>query len=45
MPVIHSQPTEDMNVVCEFRRNVIEDTEEAFFLNPQYKIEVKPNKN
>ena len=43
MPVIHSQPTEDMNVTCEFRRNIIEDTEEAFFLNPQYKIEVKPN--
>ena len=43
MPVIHSKPSEDMNIVCEFKRNIIEDTEEAFFLNPQYKIEVKPN--
>ena len=25
----------------DFKRNIIIDTEEAFFLNPQYKIEVK----
>ena len=32
-----------MNIECGFKRKIIEDTEEAFFLNPQYKIEVKPN--
>ena len=27
---------------CDFKRVIITDTEEAFFLNPQYKIELKP---
>ena len=28
---------------CDFKRVIITDTEEAFFLNPQYKIEIKPS--
>ena len=28
---------------CDFKRVIITDTEEAFFLNPQYKIELKPS--
>ena len=27
---------------CDFKRVIVTDTEEAFFLNPQYKIEIKP---
>ena len=27
---------------CDFKRVIVTDTEEAFFLNPQYKIELKP---
>ena len=28
---------------CDFKRVIITDTEEAFFLNPQYKLELKPS--
>ena len=28
---------------CDFKRVIVTDTEEAFFLNPQYKIELKPS--
>ncbi len=34
MPVFHSKPSEEMNIECEFKKNIIEETEEAFFLNP-----------
>ena len=27
---------------CDFKRVIVTDTEESFFLNPQYKIEIKP---
>ena len=32
---------EPQNYQCDFKRVIITDTEEAFFLNPQYKIELK----
>ena len=34
-------PKKEIAIQCDFKRNIIIDTEEAFFLNPQYKIEVK----
>lgn len=35
------QPKQNLNLQCDFKRTIIEDTEESFFINPQYKIEVK----
>ena len=31
------------NIQCDFKRDIITDTEEAFFLNPQYKLAIRPN--
>ena len=36
-------PKKESIIQSDFKRNIIIDTEEAFFLNPQYKIEVKNN--
>ena len=42
-PVVQvpQQPKPEVSIQCDFKRNIITDTEEAFFLNPQYKIEIK----
>lgn len=37
----NKKPEEKEIIQCDFKRTVITDTEESFFLNPQYKIEVK----
>ena len=38
---IPQQPKPEITIQCDFKRDIITDTEEAFFLNPQYKIEVR----
>ena len=38
-----NQPTNKANIHCDFKRDIIADTEDAFFLNPQYKLEIQPN--
>ena len=41
-PIQVIQPKQEISIQCDFKRDIIIDTEEAFFLNPQYKIELKP---